>query len=116
MVLANNEKGRLMARWMKMRESNIAVGIYLICAAVVIAFSVSNAHVLMRAGGIADEVRAVDERDLVRNEVARQIEILARDQSQISHWDEAVRALISRIDWEFVREEMADWLWDDFGI
>lgn len=116
MVLANNEKGRLMARWMKMRESNIAVGIYLICAAVVIAFSVSNAHVLMRAGGIADEVRAVDERDLVRNEVTRQIEILARDQSQISHWDEAVRALISRIDWEFVREEMADWLWDDFGI
>ncbi|SDU14813.1 diguanylate cyclase domain-containing protein [Stappia sp. ES.058] len=105
-----------MARWMKMRESNIAVGIYLICAAVVIAFAVSNAHVLTRAGGIADEVRAGDERNLVRNEVSRQIEILARDQSQISHWDEAVRALISRIDWEFVREEMADWLWDDFGI
>ncbi|WP_029057310.1 diguanylate cyclase domain-containing protein [Stappia stellulata] len=116
MVLTNNEKGRLMARWLKMRESNIAVGIYLICAAVVIAFVVSNAHVLTRAGGIADEVRAADEQNLVRNEVARQTEILARDQSQISHWDEAVRALMSRIDWEFVREEMADWLWDDFGI
>jgi diguanylate cyclase (GGDEF)-like protein len=116
MVLINNEKGCSMARWMKMRESNIAVGIYLICAAVVIAFVVSNAHVLTRAGGIADDVRAADERNLVRNEVSRQTEILARDQSQISHWDEAVRALASRIDWEFVREEMADWLWDDFGI
>lgn len=116
MVLANNGKGRLMARWMKMRESNIAVGIYLICAAVVIAFVVSNAHVLTRAGGIADDVRAGDEQNLVRNEVSRQTEILARDQSQISHWDEAVRALASQIDWAFVREEMADWLWDDFGI
>ncbi|MBL6431452.1 MAG: hypothetical protein HPM95_10850 [Alphaproteobacteria bacterium] len=52
----------------------------------------SNAHVLTRAGGIADEVRAADERNLVRNEVSRQPKILARDQSQISHWDEAVRA------------------------
>jgi len=94
----------------------IAAGVYLICAAVLVAFALSGAYLLAVAGGIADAARGADERDLVRNEIARQVELLAHDQSQISHWDETVRALADRIDWDFVRREIADWLWTDFGI
>ncbi|WP_428696493.1 diguanylate cyclase domain-containing protein [Stappia sp.] len=105
-----------MTRWLDRLKRNVAAGIHVICAAVVVALVLSNLHVLDIAARIADDVRAEDERHLVRNEIDRQVEILAHDQSQISHWDRAVRALVHRLDWEFVRTEIADWLWEDFGI
>lgn len=106
----------MMKHWLDLLKRDVAAGIYVICAAVIVAFVLSNLHVLDIAGHIADDVREKDERHLVRNEIDRQVEILAHDQSQISHWDQAVRALVHRLDWEFVRTEIADWLWDDFGI
>lgn len=102
--------------WLDGRKRNLALAIYLVCVAVVVAFALSNTHMLGSAGGIADEVRAQDERHLVRNEFDRQVEILADDQSRVSHWDEAVRALVARIDWTFVQDEIANWHWEDFGI
>lgn len=105
-----------MKPWLDRLKRNVAAGIHVLCAAVVVAFVLSNLHVLDIAARIADGVRIEDERHLVRNEIDRQVEILAHDQSQISHWDQAVRALVHRLDWDFVRTEIADWLWEDFGI
>lgn len=97
-------------------KSNMALLVYLLCGAMLLAFAASNLSVLSTAGNSADQVRLKAEQDLVRNEIDRQIEIVARDQSQISHWDATLKALGSDIDMEFIRREMADWLWDDFGI
>lgn len=105
-----------MAHWLDTGKRNLKVAVYLLCVAVVIAFALSNTHTLGSAGRIADDVRAGDERHLVRNEIDRQVEILVFDQARISHWDEAVRALIAHIDWDFVRDEIIEWHWEDFGI
>ncbi|PWW02152.1 diguanylate cyclase (GGDEF)-like protein [Hoeflea marina] len=96
--------------------SSIAFGVYALCVAVVIVFAASNLQVLSFAGGIADDVRAEVEHNLVQAEIRRQMEILARDQSQISQWDDTVRALGPTIDTDFVEAEIADWMWEDFGI
>lgn len=102
-----------MAQWLDTGKRNLKVAVYLLCVAVVIAFALSNTHTLGSAGRIADDVRAGDERHLVRNEIDRQVEILVFDQARISHWDEAVRALIAHIDWDFVRDEIIEWHWED---
>ncbi|MBL4891497.1 MAG: diguanylate cyclase, partial [Rhizobiaceae bacterium] len=90
--------------------------VYVLGAVVIGLFVLSNFNVLRISSNVADHVRKDVERNLVNNEIARQIEILAQDQSQISFWDDAVEALGSRLDEEFVFDEIADWLWDDFGI
>jgi len=94
----------------------IANGIYAISAIVMVVFVSSIFQVLNNAGLIADDVRAEVEHGLVENEINRQIEILALDQSQISYWDDSVKALAEPVDREFVKEEIVDWLWDDFSI
>lgn len=96
--------------------SNIAFGVYALCVAVIVVFAVSNLQILSFAGGVADDVRSEVERHLVQAEVNRQIEMLARDQSQISYWDDTVKALGSKVDADFVETEIADWMWEDFGI
>ena len=90
--------------------------VYALGAVVIGLFVLSNFNVLRTSSDVADYVRKDVERNLVSNEIARQIEILALDQSQISFWDDAVEALGSRLDEEFVFDEIADWLWSDFGI
>jgi len=61
-------------------------------------------------------VRSEVEHHLVQAEIERQLDILARDQSQISFWDKAVIALSGDLDEDFVTEEIVDWMWADFGI
>ncbi len=95
---------------------NLTVAIRLSCAAIVIAFAGLGVFVLFLAGGIADRVRLEAENQLVTNELDRQIQLLARDQSQISYWDKSVESLAGRIDPDFVDKEIAGWLWEDFGI
>ncbi|MCY0094322.1 diguanylate cyclase domain-containing protein [Hoeflea ulvae] len=95
---------------------NIAIGVYALCIAVLAVFAVSNLQILTFAGVVADDVRSDLEQYLVQAEIDRQIEVLARDQSQISHWDKTVSALRDPIDRDFVEEEIADWIWEDFGI
>ncbi len=41
---------------------------------------------------------------------------MARDQSQISHWDSTLEALGPSIDMDFIRTGIAEWMWDDFGM
>lgn len=95
---------------------NLAWMVHVTCAAVIGLFVVSNVVVLQSAGDVADDVRRSVERNLIANEIDRQVEILARDQSQISFWDQTVLSLRQPVNEEFIQEEIADWLWDDFGI
>ncbi|PLX37203.1 MAG: hypothetical protein C0606_11940 [Hyphomicrobiales bacterium] len=106
-----------MAKTVSARSNRSFIGlVFIACVAVVALFAVSNLSVLRTAGLIAEDIRSTVEDDLVRNEIDRQIELLANDQSQISYWDETVNALGTRVRSDFVDEEIADWLWDDFRI
>ncbi len=97
-------------------SKSIVVLVYLLCAGLLAILAGSNLFVLRAAGSVAEDVRADAERSLILNEVSRQIDVLARDQSQVSYWDDAVAALGKRINAAFVRDEIADWLFEDFGI
>lgn len=97
-------------------KKNISMEVYTLCAVIVVVFAISNLHVLKVAGDVANDVRVEVERDLIRHELDRQVEIMAQDQSQISFWDNTVVALSGKIDDDFVSVEIADWLWEDFGI
>lgn len=90
--------------------------IYGVCAVLIAGFAVTNLFMLHHAGKVADAVRHDLEKHVVRNEIQRLIENQGRDQAQISYYDEAVTELRDRIDAEFVEEDIADWLWADFGI
>lgn len=96
--------------------SKVLLPVYILAFAVVAIFAGSNWYVLHSASEVAVDVRKDVERKLLRNEIARQIDILSQDQSQISHWDEAVEALGKQIDESFLREKVANWLWEDFGV
>lgn len=98
------------------RSRNLAAAIYLWCGLVLAAFAMSGVLILTMAGAIADSAHLEDERSLIRHDVEQQIMLLARDQAQISYWDEAVLALTGQVDRDFVEMEIADWLWEDFGI
>ena len=105
-----------MAEFEKTPRKNFPAAIQLSCAAIIAAFLGLGLFILFLAGGIADKVRLDAENKLVANELDRQVQLLARDQSQVSHWDDTVFALSERIDETFVREEIAGWLWEDFDI
>lgn len=90
--------------------------VYILAFSVIAIFAGSNWYVLHSASEVAVDVRKGVERKLLRNEIARQIDVLSQDQSQISHWDEAVEALGKQIDEGFLREKVANWLWEDFGV
>ncbi|MEP3437850.1 MAG: diguanylate cyclase [Hoeflea sp.] len=96
--------------------SNIALGVYALCAAVIMVFAAANLKLLSFAGGVADDVRLEVEHHLMQAEIDRQIEILVRDQEQISHWDKTVISLGGTVDEDFVNDEIADWMWEDFAI
>jgi len=96
--------------------SRVLMPVYILACVVIAIFAGSNWYVLHSASAVAVDVRKGVERKLLRNEIARQIDILSQDQSQISHWDEAVEALGKQIDEGFLREKVANWLWEDFGV
>ncbi|WP_299870402.1 diguanylate cyclase [uncultured Hoeflea sp.] len=98
------------------KSRNLAAAIYLWCGLVLAAFAMSGVLILTMACVIADAAHLEDERSLILHDVEQQIMMLARDQAQISHWDEAVLALTGQIDRDFVETEIAGWLWEDFGI
>lgn len=97
-------------------SKNIRFAVVMLCLAVAVGFVISNLYVLRLAGGIADEVHREMQSTLVKAEVDELIDLAVRDQSQISVWDDSVIALDGEIDREFVRSEIVDWLWADFGI
>lgn len=86
------------------------------CCGVVLALVASNFMMLRQAGETANEVQLSKERQLVEQEFRNQLHMHALDQSQISHWDDALVALEEEVDQEFVEEEIAFWLYRDFDI
>lgn len=105
-----------MALFKSSKQKNTTFAIYGICIAIVSAFVFSNLYVLFQSGNIANLIQHDATRELVRNEINRQVEHHARDQSQISYWDATVEALSDGVDEEFIDEEVANWLWEDFDI
>ena len=90
--------------------------VYTFAAAVVGCFVAAILYVLVFASGVASDIRHDVEHSLVRNEFANQMRQLAHDQSQISHWDEMVRAVKSESAEELLRSKVAGWIWKDFGV
>ena len=72
--------------------------------------------ILNSAATIADQTHKKNITALVQNEISRQVELMARDQSQISNWDATIEAVSGDLDRGFVRREIAEWLWGDFDI
>ena len=72
--------------------------------------------ILNTANTIADQADIENKTQLVQNEVLRQVELMARDQSQISNWDDTLKAVMGDLDVGFIRREIAGWLWEDFDI
>ena len=105
MAIVNNLAGK-----------NIDAAVIAACVAVFLALTFSNLYLLHSASHIADDVHLAAEQDLVRRELDNQFQLHALDQSQISHWDEALEALEEKVDKDFVAKEIADWLWSDFEI
>ncbi|WP_299349259.1 GGDEF domain-containing protein [uncultured Maritalea sp.] len=96
---------------------NLAIGIYVLCAAIVVGFAGSNFYVLNAAGDVANQVQFNAEANLVSKEVKLQLQGLASDQAEISFLDETVFELYRReIDLEYVQEEIAEdsWLEHEF--
>ena len=97
-------------------QNGMARLMYILAALVLILVAICGFFVLNSAGSIADDLHREDTKLLVKNELTRQIDIVARDQSQISNWNDTLEAFGEEIDMDFVREEIAEWLWADFGI
>lgn len=93
---------------------NLALGIYVLCAAIVVGFAGSNFYVLITAGKVANGVQFEAEANLVDKEIKLQLQDLADDQSEISYWDKTVFAFYGReIDMEFVEDEIVNGSWDE---
>lgn len=96
---------------------NLAIGIYVLCAAIVVGFAGSNFYVLSTAGDVANKVQYEAEANLVAKEVQLELQDLADDQTDISYWDESVYAFYrDDIDMDFVEEEIVDGSWDEMDL
>ncbi len=101
----------------KKQRFPLTVQVYVICAALALLFAASNLRLLDVAGRHIDQHQVEVDRELVGHELGQLKVLAARDQAQISYWDDAVAALYNGVEVEsFVRRDIADWLWDDFGI
>jgi len=95
----------------------LTFGIYIISAAIVIAFAASNFYVLNKAAKVANKIQYDVEANLVRKEVKGMLQSLADDQTEFSYWDETVYALNNgELDVEFFAEEVAEESWEEQDI
>lgn len=97
------------------RRVKVMIGV---AAAVVVAlFAVANYRVLAHSIRTADMYVGRTEKTLVRNEFDHQIEQVVLYQSGFSVWDRSFEALADgRFGDDFVRHELRDWLWSEFGF
>ena len=95
------------------------VGLAIRAAAVMIVllFGAANYLVLDYAIERADSFVAETERTLVRNEFSHQIDQVVQYQSQLSFWDKSFKELADGMPGDaFVRDQLRDWMWSDFGF
>lgn len=97
-------------------KQKLTRSVFLIAAGVFVLLVASAATSLLHSAREADRIASLTEQRLVKLEIKRQFEIAKRQQSQISYWDQGYMALSGKPDLRFVQNEIADWLWEDFGI
>ena len=97
-------------------KQKLTRSVFLIALGVFVLLMASAATSLLYSAREADRIASLTEQRLVKLEIARQLEIAKRQQSQISYWDQGYLALSGKPDLSFVQNEIADWLWEDFGI
>ena len=99
------------------RRRGFGVAIRAAAVMIVILFGTANYFVLDYAIDRADSFVAETERTLVRNEFSHQIDQVVQYQSQLSFWDKSFNELAKGMPGDtFVRDELRDWMWSDFGF
>ncbi|WP_426228148.1 diguanylate cyclase domain-containing protein [Pararhizobium sp. DWP3-4] len=107
-----------MAAGAKKRTSSRAVlGIHTACTLVALLIVASLAFVLNRSVTEADRFGLTAERKLVESEMRHQVDAVVQYQAGLSYWDKSFAELEDRTFTDaFVRQELTDWLWRDFGF
>ncbi|WP_242223329.1 GGDEF domain-containing protein [Shinella zoogloeoides] len=84
---------------------------------IVLLFGAANYLVLDHAIKQADSFVVETERTLVRNDFSHQIDQVVQYQSQLSFWDKSFKELAGGMPGDiFVRDQLRDWMWADFGF
>lgn len=107
-----------MASGAKKRNSSRAVlGIHAACTLVAFLIVASLAFVLNRSVTEADRFGLTAERKLVESEMRHQVDAVVQYQAGLSYWDKSFAQLADRTFTDaFVKQELTDWLWQDFGF
>ncbi|MFD1326456.1 diguanylate cyclase domain-containing protein [Mycoplana ramosa] len=99
------------------RRSSVKIMIGLAAMVIVALFASANFMVLDYSIRQANEFVATSEKTLVKNEFRQQIEQVVLYQSGMSVWDRSFDELADgSFSDEFIRRELRDWLWSDFGF
>ncbi|MGB3814284.1 MAG: diguanylate cyclase [Shinella sp.] len=99
------------------RRHGFGVAIRAAALLIVLSFGAANYLVLDYAIERADSFAAETERTLVRNDFSHQIDQVVQYQSQLSFWDKSFAELADGMPGDaFVRDELRDWMWSDFGF
>lgn len=111
MMTGKGQEGRVT------RRHGFGVAIRAAALLIVLSFGAANYLVLDYAIERADSFAAETERTLVRNEFSHQIDQVVQYQSQLSFWDKSFAELADGMPGDaFVRDELRDWMWSDFGF
>jgi len=99
------------------RRRGFGVTIRAAALMIVLLFGAANYLVLDHAIEQADSFVVETERTLVRNEFSHQIDQVVQYQSQLSFWDKSFNELAHGMPNDiFVRDQLRDWMWADFGF
>lgn len=99
------------------RRSSVKIMIGLAAVTIVALFACANFMVLDYSVRQANDFVASTEKTLVKNEFRHQIEQVVLYQSGMSVWDKSFDELAKgSFSDEFIRRELRDWLWSDFGF
>ncbi|MDR6759594.1 diguanylate cyclase (GGDEF)-like protein [Mycoplana sp. BE70] len=99
------------------RRSSVKIMIGLAAIVIVALFASANFMVLDYSIRQANDFVATSEKTLVKNEFRQQIEQVVLYQSGMSVWDRGFDELADgSFSDDFIRRELRDWLWSDFGF
>lgn len=98
-------------------SSRAVLGIHAACTLVALLIVASLAFVLNRSVTEADRIGLTAERKLVESEMQHQVDAVVQYQAELSYWDKSFAELADRTFTDaFVKQELTDWLWRDFGF
>lgn len=101
----------------KRKSGKAVLGIHAACTLVAFLVVASLAFVLNRSVTEADRFGLTAERRLVESEMRHQVDAVVQYQAQLSYWDRSFAQLAEGTFTDaFVKQELTDWLWRDFGF